>query len=389
MGSWSKRGFVALAALAIAWGAGLSFAVSGSRVYAQGASPKPQMSEEVYKNVQVLKGIPVDEFIGTMGVFSTSLTLCCGNCHTGAGTADPKWEDDPPRKKVARRMIQMVNQINKDNFGGRQVVTCWTCHRGSLSPAVTAPLDFAYGDTIVVPPDVLPRAGEGSGAPSLDDIFNKYVQALGGAAATDKITSYIANGSSILYGEVGKGDPAEINAKQPNLYSMYVHQREGDVARTYDGTTAWFQLPLTVTPQYPLTGSLQEGAKFEAAMAFPWKIRSFFTNWRVSFPMTLQGTDVNIVQGTTPGGMVATLYFDKQTGLLKRMIRYSNTAVGRMPTQIDYSDYRAVNGVMMPFRFSYGWVSQREEWTLTDYQVNAPIDPSKFGRPVNRTAAAR
>jgi len=162
MGSWSKRGIVTFAALAVAWGAGLSFSATGGRLYAQGASPKPKMSEEIYKNVQVLKGIPVDEFIGTMGVFSTSLTLCCGNCHTGAGTSDPKWEDDPPRKKIARRMIQMVNQINKDNFGGRQVVTCWTCHRGSLSPAVTAPLDFAYGDTVVVPPDVLPRAGEGS-----------------------------------------------------------------------------------------------------------------------------------------------------------------------------------------------------------------------------------
>jgi hypothetical protein len=85
--------------------------------------------------------------------------------------------------------------------------------------------------------------------------------------------------------------------------------------------------------------------------------------------------------------MIGTLYFDKQSGLLKRMIRYANTAVGRIATQIDYSDYRPVAGVMMPFKFSYGWVSNREEWTLTEYQPNVPIDESRFGKPVNRTAA--
>src|SRR6266550_3437965 len=84
----------------------------------------PQMSDKVFKNVQVLKGIPVDEFMGTMGVFTTSLSLCCGNCHVGAGTSNPKWDDDSnPRKRMARTMTQMVQTINKTNFGGRQVVT--------------------------------------------------------------------------------------------------------------------------------------------------------------------------------------------------------------------------------------------------------------------------
>src|SRR3981189_3652242 len=85
------------------------------------AATKPQMAEQVFKNIQVLKGIPVDEFMGTMGLFSAALTVCCGDCHTGAGTSNPKWEDDPPRKRTARRMVQMVNAINHDSFGGRQV----------------------------------------------------------------------------------------------------------------------------------------------------------------------------------------------------------------------------------------------------------------------------
>src|SRR6202049_4461312 len=101
------------------------------------AAAKPQMSEQAFKNIQVLKGIPVDEFMGTMGLFSGALSVCCGDCHTGAGTSNPKWEADPPRKITARKMIQMVNAINRDSFNGRQVVTCWTCHRGAQNPATT------------------------------------------------------------------------------------------------------------------------------------------------------------------------------------------------------------------------------------------------------------
>src|SRR5258708_39345603 len=99
-----------------------------SLVYAQN---QKLMSEQAFKNIQVLKGIPVDEFMGTMGLFSAALNVCCGDCHVGAGGSDPKWEADPPRKKVARRMVQVMNNVNKTSFGGAQMGTCWTCHRCS------------------------------------------------------------------------------------------------------------------------------------------------------------------------------------------------------------------------------------------------------------------
>src|SRR5438093_7765790 len=88
---------------------------------------KPQPAEEVFKNVQVLKGIPIDEFMSTMGVFSAALGMSCEDCHA---SNDTRWEnyalDTTPRKRMARRMVQMVATINKDNFGGRQMITCWT-----------------------------------------------------------------------------------------------------------------------------------------------------------------------------------------------------------------------------------------------------------------------
>ena len=104
-------------------------------------------------------------------------------------------------------------------------------------------------------------------------------------------------------------------------------------------------------------------------MAFPWKIRPFFTNWRVSFGQTIDGVDVDVLQGSSPTGMIGTLYFDKKTGLLKRYIRYANTMVGRIPTQVDYDDYRDVAGVKMPFKYSYAWVSERDDWTFDELRA--------------------
>jgi photosynthetic reaction center cytochrome c subunit len=371
----------------IAVGAGAPLLGAAFLGFAQTPPPsqKPQMSEAAFKNIQVLKGIPVDEFMGTMGLFSAALSVCCGDCHTGAGTSNPQWEADPPRKIVARRMVAMVNAINRDNFRGRQVVTCWTCHRGNQSPATTPPLDAIYSTPVFVPPDVLPSAPPAtSGTPPADQILDKYIQALGGADQIAKLTSFTAKGTSMLFGEV-KADPVEIYAKAPNLLATLVHQREGDLARTYDGKDAWVMLPLTVVQEYPLNASMLEGAKLDAQLAFPGGIKSFFASWKVSYPSTLDGKDVYVIQGTGSSGLLATFYFDKQTGLLTRVVRYANSAVGHVPTQFDFSDYRPVAGVMMPFKWTYGWVSGREEYALTDVQPNASVDATKFARPVPRS----
>jgi hypothetical protein len=350
------------------------------------ATAGAQMSDQVFKNVQVLKGIPVDEFMGTMGLFSAALTVCCGDCHTGAGTSNPKWEDDPPRKRTARRMMQMVAAINRDNFNGRQVVTCWTCHRGSQRPMATPPLDRLYGEPTIEPPDVIPPAT--SGEPTVDQILDKYIQALGGAARLGGLTSFAAKGTAMPF-----GDPdvyqTEIYAKAPSQLATTVHQQEGDMVRTFDGRQGYFLLPLTVVEVYPWTAGANEGAKLDAEMAFPGQIKQFLTNWRVGFSTTVNDKDVRVVQGTGPSGLVGTFYFDKDSGLLVRMVRYNNSAMGRVPTQIDYSDYRDVAGVKMPYKWSYAWLSGREEFSLTEVQPNVAVDAARFAKPVPVSRAIR
>lgn len=366
--SWMYRGAIALLGAAVPFG-GVAF-----------AQAKPQMADDVFKNIKVLKGLTVDEFMGTMGLFSAALNVCCGDCHVGAGGSNPQWDKDPPRKLVARHMVEVMNKINKESFGGRQVVTCWTCHRGTTPPATTPAIDAIYSDPVPMYPDVLPQAPKTAVVPTADQIFDKYIQALGGADALSKITSYSGKGTSTTFGS-DQPNPAEIFAKGPDKYVTIVHQREGDMIRTYDGRDAWVVLPLTVTGEYQLTASAAEGGKLDGQMAFPGNIKSFFNTWRVSYPANIDGREVNVVQGSGPLGFIATFYFDKQTGLLNRMVRYANSAVGRVPTQIDFSDYRPVAGVMMPFKRNFGWVSGREEYVLTEIKPNVPVDDAKFVKP--------
>jgi hypothetical protein len=96
---------------------------------------------------------------------------------------------------------------------------------------------------------------------------------------------------------------------------------------------------------------------------------------------TIDGKDCDIVQGDSQRRTFATLFFQKSTGLLVRTMRFGPSPIGRIPTQIDYSDYRDVNGIKMPFHFTFSWLDGRDEFQLNQIHVNVPIDAARFGRP--------
>src|SRR5579872_4835776 len=157
----------------------LAICLAGASAAPQAAPPRnPRTSDQAFKNIKVLKGIPVDDFMGTMGIMSAALGADCSECHAGAGTETVDWAADTPRKVVARTMVLMMKAINNNNFGGRQEVTCWTCHRGRDRPAATPSLENVYGPGSQEMDDVLTQM---EGQPSPDAILNKYIQAIGGA----------------------------------------------------------------------------------------------------------------------------------------------------------------------------------------------------------------
>jgi photosynthetic reaction center cytochrome c subunit len=342
--------------------------------------PKPQMAEEAFKNIQVLKGIPVNEFMSTMGVFSAALGMSCEDCHAAN---DSSWEnyalDTSERKRTARRMIVMMSAINKAYFGGRQVVTCYSCHRGSDHPKVTASLANLYGGGPPEEPDEV--IAQASDAPPADQVLDKYIQALGGAQRLAAVTSFAAKGTSSGYGPEGEKRPVEIYAQTPGRRTTVIHTDNGDSTTACDGRACWIAAPLRPVAVVPVTGEELDGAKIDAELSFPLRIKQALGRWRVGRPSMIGDRDVQVVQGTGAGGALATFYFDAESGLLVRLMRYAGSPVGRIPVQIDYSDYREVSGVKMPFKWTVTWLDGRENFELSEVRTNVPMDQAKFAKP--------
>jgi len=332
---------------------------------------QPQMSEEVFKNIQVLKGIPVNQFMETMGFFSASLGVNCTYCHVQeAGGNWAKYADDNAHKQMARRMVLMMQSMNKANFGGRRALTCYSCHRGDERPRTTPSLADLYGPPLSIDADDVFETNPK--APPAGQIFDKYLKALGGT-----VTSFTAKGTFQGYDEQDKS-PLEIFAKSPNQRTTVIHRKAGDSTTVYDGRLAWSAAPSTEVPMtlLALTGSDLDALKIDAELTFPANIKQMFPTWRVGFPVTLDDRDMQVVQGTR-----VKLYFDKETGLLSRVVRYTDSPVGLNPTQIDYSEYREVGGAKFPFKWTTTWLDGRSKTELSELKPNVAIDPAKFTKP--------
>jgi photosynthetic reaction center cytochrome c subunit len=395
MRPWAGRRILATTGLAVA---GLIGGLTAAQTAPQ---EKPLLSEQVFKNVQALKGIPVDEFLGTMGIMAAALQFDCSDCHVNAGTEKVDWAADTPRKIMARRMVNMVATINQNNFGGRQLVTCWTCHRNRDKPLVTPTLATIYGTPTIEPDDVITQF---PGLPSPESILDRYIQASGGAQRVAGLTSISAKGTAVGFGGFGGDGTVEIVARAPDKRSTIIlfkaETNRGDQVRSYDGRTGWVRTPLNVVGEFQLVGSDLDGARVDAQLSFPAQIKNILTNLKSGPPTTitdlpaassqsllLQGSTgnqshiVDVVQGTGPRGLLVTLYFDQQTGLLLRELRYGFSPIGRVPTQIDFADYRDVNGIKLPFRITYAWLDGRDAILLNEIRTNVPVDEAKFGRP--------
>jgi photosynthetic reaction center cytochrome c subunit len=360
-----------------------------------GAEQKPQMAEDAFKNIQVLRGISVDQFLGTMGFFAASLSLNCTDCHTSeSGGSWARYADDTALKNTARRMVVMVNSINKADFGGARKITCYTCHRGSQRPEVTPSLAEQYGTPPPEDPDKVEILNpNGANQPSPEQILDKYLQALGGAAQVAKLTSLVGKGTYTGFDTDFAKVPVDVYAK-PGLRTMVVHTLAGDNTTVYDGKEAWVAAVDKPVPLMPLTGGDLEGARADAALAFPAQIKQQFTNWRGGFPaITVNDKPVQVIEGTTAGGSAIKLYFDKESGLLVRQVRYNNTIIGLTPAHVEYSDYRVVNGVKVPFHWTTTWVDGQSTTELSSVQANVPIPDNRFTKPApavpKPTSAAR
>jgi Photosynthetic reaction centre cytochrome C subunit len=375
--------FVA-AGLVSVWIAGIAYAVKPSAQAVIPSPPPGAIAGTFFKNVttSTLKTLTVDDFIAAMGVMSGALGWDCADCHPGAGTDTVDWVVDTRVKRTARRMVEMVDAINKAQFAGVQKVTCWTCHHGRDIPASSIMLDRLYEapndelDDLVIQDKDQPQATV---------ILDKYIAALGGAQRLAGLTSYIASGTSLGFGEFGGTADFTIFAKSPDKRTTLInykdHPDRGESLWTVSGNTGTVKTPRALLRDYTIVGEELDGQMFEAKLAFPGKIKEALTNWRVGQPRAIGSKDYAVVQGNGPRGFMATLYFDQDTGLLARMVRYGSSPVGHVLTQTDYGDYREVNGIKFPFAYKFSWLDGRFSATLKEVRVNAAIPDTRFGKP--------
>jgi len=368
------RAALAAATLCLVAGASLRAHPSAG---AQGADPAPLMSDAFFKNIQVLKGIPVDEFMDTMGMFSASLGYDCVSCHSPRIYEDRgAFAETTPLIQRARQMIVMMNTINKNYFGGQARVSCFTCHHAKNRPEFIPNLALQYGELMDDPNSMVIFPDDRT---TIDKVFERYLQALGGPQRLGAVTSVVARGTYEGFNTGGNQFPIEIAARAPNQRAHVVRTPEGDAVKAFDGKSAWAAEGWRPLPLLPLTGGNLEAARLEALVQFPANIRGAFMNWQVS-STTIDGRVMQLAQGANPGQLPVNFYFD-EAGLLARIVRWNRTAVGTVPMQIEYSNYREVGGVRMPFQIVVTWTDGQNTIALSDIQPNAAVNAARFARP--------
>ena len=329
----------------------------------------PKLAEEEYKNIQALKGIPAEQVIPSMQFIAASLGVECEYCHVPRQMD----KDDKKTKATARKMIGMMMAINKENFEGHREVTCYSCHRGSADPVATP---IISADEPKREPTESGKPGEAKPVlPPANQLLDKYLGAVGGAEALQKITSRVQKGT-LTFG--GQHFPVDVYSKAPEKRLSVIHLANGDSVTAFDGNQGWLSVPGRV---HMMSAPENAAARIDADLYFPLHVKTLYEKFGVDGGEKIVGHDTYVVVGRNEGQARLRLYFDKESGLLLRLIRYAETPLGRNPTQIDYADYRDANGLKVPFRWTLSRPGNQFTIQVEQLQQNVPVDDAKFVAP--------
>jgi len=332
---------------------------------AHAADPKP--AEEVYKNIIQLRGTPADQLNSAMQFIAVSLGAECSFCHVQG-----KMEaDDKPTKKAAREMMAMTATINKTSFGGRQQVTCYSCHHGLSHPASVPPVL----ESEAAEPKAAVTAS-GSQGPSVDEIIERYLTAVGGADAMRKITSRVQWGVILAN---GSESPVYVFTQAPNKRLTDTPRGNGDSFTAFDGAAGW--MGNTGHPAHDMSPAESWAFSLDAEFYLGLRLKEIFPQIGRTRPDTINGVECETLQATAAGHPPVRFSFDRNSGLLVREVRYAETPVGRMPTQIDYADHRDADGVKIPFRWTLSRPNGRFTIQIKEVQSNVEMKAERFAKP--------
>ncbi len=341
------------------------------------------------KNIQVLKGMPDSQLLPVMHIMRTSLGVRCDYCHVAEN--NKYWMDDKPAKQTARRMLQMVMEINRANFGGRPVVSCNTCHRGQTEPvSIPAIGQGAFANTTRDDSSAKPPAE----LPSVDQLIEKYIQALGGRAAIERIkTRYtklslqrpkLVNSGTPRAAIINRGETwtMEIYRKAPDRYLAVITSPDGVIQQGFNGATGWIK---TSEGQREMNAVEIARIKREADLYSDLKIKERYSKMNVAGRERVNDREAFVVVAQrSADGKTEKLYFDLQSGLLLRRTVFTQTVLGLDPEQTDYEDYRSADGVKIPFTVRVSYLDDNHYGTtrnIAEVRNNVPVDDTKFNPP--------
>ncbi len=325
-------------------------------------------AEQVYKNIQVFKGIPASELEPTMAFISGSLGVKCNHCHV-----NPFAKDDKPTKQTARQMIRMVFDLNKGSFNGEKAVSCYTCHRGRPQP-VSVP---AVGQNLWQPTTSAPKD---SPLPTVDQILDRYVQALGGVQAFQKVTSRVAKGSRI--GADGVLVPEDVYQKAPNKILTITTYPDVTFSTGFNGIAGWGSSSKEGPRDLPapVLAQLKSDSDFYKEI----RTRDLYRKHTLAGKSTIGENEVFVIEATPLIGSSEKLFFDIRTGLLVRRYMESETVLGMFPLQTDYEDYREVDGIKQPFLIRWSMPGRSWGRKIVEMKQNVDLDDMRFNPPSSR-----
>jgi hypothetical protein len=336
----------------------------------------PALAGDSRPNLRVLKALPESQLFSLMNLLADSLGVRCDYCHvqvtpnlarTPSNVGGWAWDrDDKPPKRTAREMMQMVIDLNANSFKGAPRVTCYTCHRGATKPGRTPPLPPAAGSATTPAAVTLPSA---------DRVWTNYVNAVGTVEAAAPGTGTVISGwDDRPEGRYGKVD---IVFSGTDRYRATVSTADGSTSQGLDGDGVWVATNDRV--QRP-PGSVERVRRL--AMRY-WPVKQRPADLQVVGVERIADRDTYVATAKLDPITTWTLYFDVVTGLLRREMTATETLLLPLQEQVDYDDYRDVNGVQLPFRVlvsdgaPYGTVTR----TFLQIRRNVAVDEALFRPP--------
>jgi photosynthetic reaction center cytochrome c subunit len=332
------------------------------------AAVQAPTAEQKFKNIQVLKGIPAEQVVPSMQFIAASLGVECDFCHVEHAMD----KDDKKEKKAARAMLTMMMGINRANFDGEREVTCYTCHRGAAHPVATPILSVEAKPVMHMHEE---EGGAPTTLPTPQVILAKYLTAAGGTDALQKIKTRVQKGTIEAFGDKY---PIEIYSAGPERRVSISHPSSGDSVTAYNGEVGWLSMPRGF---HQMTEAEQQAARIDAQLYLPARLPELYQEFQVRPGEPIDGHATYLVATKGKGLPPARLYFDQESGLLLRQIRYAETPLGNNPTQIDYADYRATDGVKISYRWTLARPNGRFTIQIDEVKQNVPVDEKLFVMP--------